>query len=295
MAEFQNEKGQIVTGCGPTSRRRIYLSHECCQPTDGFMESANPYASPQGGPLFHEPRPIRVPVTIADILRVATSLYFGNFPLIASITLLFWIPLELLQAYLDFFVLDPQNFAGSFQFQLLIQNVIGIIPEAGIMVVGAAALRGEEPTFPRTMTQAFESWPRMFVTRLTVSIAILLALVLFIVPGVYVAVRAAFAEQAAVIEHQGGMSAPGRSFALTRDSFWRTFGVLSIMGCYLVGAGILVNSFLAVLDHWLFSAALSLLVDLVAPWAVLLLVAAYWSRAHADTAVDVGSEGVSTF
>jgi hypothetical protein len=267
--------------------RRIVVEYTC--PTSvanqpptkqGLMEPANPYASPQGGTLIEGRRPIPIPTTIADTLRVATSLYIGNVLPIAGITLLFWVPLEFARAYLDFFVLDPENPASSFHFSVLIEHVIGIIPATGITAIGAAALKGEEPTLRLGIVQGFEAWPRVFVARLTVSVAILLAAVLFVIPGLYIAVRAAFAEQAALIENRGGMGAPGRSFELTRGNFWRTTGVLFFAYGYLWTVAILLEIPTQFFDHWLVSATLSVVIEMLAPWAILVLLTAYWSLAH---------------
>src|SRR5262249_7078319 len=126
-------------------------------------------------------------------------------------------------------------------------------------------------------------WPRMIGTRIVVSLITLLALVLFIVPAIYVGVRSLLAEPVAVIERLNGMTSMKRSFELTHGSFWRYFvlGTVSI-GFLLVvsvSAG-LPTAIFPEIDHWLLNAGLSLLVDLVAGWVELVFVAAYWASAR---------------
>src|SRR5262245_32583937 len=248
------------------------------------MEPINPYAAPQAGPLVDEHRQPAVPITLADTLRLGTSLYLANLLSISAITLAFWVPLELTQTYLTYFTLDPDDVGQSFRLTLLCEVVVGIIPESSIMAIAAAALRGQVPSFRLAFVAGFAAWPRVFVTRLTVSISIVLGMVLFIVPGLYIAVRTAVAEPAALIEHRGGMSAPGRSFELTQGRFWRTLGLLCIVYGFLVAVGFVFQIPQVFFDHWLLSAALAVVIDMLAAWAIVILVtaywASYWSSAH---------------
>ena len=245
------------------------------------MEPINPYAAPQSSAHEQHGQPPPAPVTLADTLRVATSLYTGNLLPILGITLTFWLPIELTQSYLAYFPLDPENPSEPTQVALLLQNVIGLIPVAGVMAIGAAALKGEPATYRVGFVEGFAAWPRMFVTRLTVSMAIVLAMILFIIPGIYVSVRTAFAEPAALIEHRGGMSAPGRSFELTKGRFWRTLGLLCIAYGYLFALAFLAEVPVHFFEHWLLEGGLAVLIDLLSGWAILVLVAAYWGLATA--------------
>lgn len=244
------------------------------------MEPVNPYESPQIGQLVDARRPSAIPETLADMVRLGTSLYIANFLPIAGIMLAFSVPMALTQAYADYFAFDPEDPGKSLRLTLLFQNVIGLIPQAGVMAIGAAALKGQQPTFLRGLVEGFAAWPRMFVTRLIVTISILLALVLFVIPGIYVGVRTAYSEPAALIEHRGGMSAPGRSFELTKGRFWQTFCLLCIVYGVVLCVGFSSEIPRMFFDHWLLSAASSVVIDLLSAWAMLVLVTAYHARAH---------------
>lgn len=59
---------------------------------------------------------------------------------------------------------------------------------------------------------------------------------LFILPGIWLAVRWAFAAQSVVVDDLRGVAALRRSASLVAGSWWRVFGILVLL--YLVGGGI---------------------------------------------------------
>ena len=244
------------------------------------MEPVNPYAAPQSGSPLEDGHAPTVPVGLADILRVATSVTLANFLSIVGIMLTFCLPIELVEAYLSYFPLELEETGNPFYRTVILKNVVGLIPETGVMAIAAAALEGRPGTYRLGFAAGFAAWPRVFVTRLTVTISILLALVVFVLPGIFVAVRTALAEPVALIENRGGMSAPGRSFELTRGRSWSMFALLCIAYGALYTLGYLTRIPLYFFDHWLLYATLSVGIDLFAAWVAVVLVAAYWSCVH---------------
>jgi hypothetical protein len=246
------------------------------------MEPINPYAAPQSGELVTQAEPPRVLLTLPDVLRAGTALYAEHFPAIALVTLIFWVPLEVAQAYLDWHVIEPDDAWSSFWLAMLIENVIGPIPTAGITAIGAAALRGERPTLGMAIIEGLAAWPRVFAARLIVSFVVLLGAFLCVIPGIYLAVRTLFAETVAVIERRDGLAAPGRSFELTERRFWHLLALVGTIAGFSFVAGMLMQLPTMFFEHWLASATLAIFIDLLAGWPVLLIVAAYWSIATAQ-------------
>jgi len=244
------------------------------------MENVNPYESPQMGDLMDKGHPPALPVTLADTLRLATSLYLAHLIPIAAITLLFWLPMELAESYLNYFVFDSGDTGKSFQLSILFQFVIGPIPDATIMAICHAALRGQQSTIRAALGEGFAAWPRMFATRLAVVVSVFLALVLFVIPGIYLATRFLLAGPVALAEHRGGISAPGRSFELTYGRFWQTLGTLCVVAVYSFGLGFISRIPFFFFDHWLLFAGISVLIDLLAAWVLVLVFTAYWSLAR---------------
>jgi len=244
------------------------------------VQPLNPYASPQ-----HPEGVLRaaiVPATLGEILLTGVSLYAANAPTVIGVTVAIWLPIEVLQSYYEYFVADSQNIGRSIRMSLWMENLIGVIPIAGVIAIGNAAMKGERPSIWFGLRSGLEAWPRMVGTRIVVGIITILALVLFIVPGIYVGVRAALAEPVAVIERLNGMTSMKRSFQLTQGDFWRYLflAVVSLGVVFLFGALTAIPATVfPEIDHWLLSASLSLLVDVISAWPVLVFVAAYWASA----------------
>jgi hypothetical protein len=70
----------------------------------------------------------------------------------------------------------------------------------------------------------------LMVAYIVLSIALPLAFIAIIIPGVFLAVKWSMTYAAIVAERAGPFSAMGRSWALTRGHWWRTFGTLVVLG-----------------------------------------------------------------
>jgi hypothetical protein len=243
------------------------------------MDSLNPYAAPPLERLVeHQPRPM---LTFTDVLRTGLSLYTTNFFPVVTVTFVVWIPLELLQSYMEHFVLDDDW--DAFRLSMLLDTLVGIIAAGSVIAIGAAAMKGERLPWWEALRQGFEAWPRMFWTRIVVGILLVLAFFAFILPFIYVGTRLALAESIAVIEGRSGMNAMRRSFELTTGAFWRYLGLTLITVVPVIVLGMVFQIPLALfpeINHWLLSAAISLILDLCMPWMALTFVAAYWASAH---------------
>jgi hypothetical protein len=246
------------------------------------MEPANPYASP------HEagagPPPPRPPDTFLEIIATGISLYIGNAPAIVVLVVLIMGPMELMQSYYDYFIRSATDIGGALGASFWIKNIIGILPTAGIVAIGDAAMRGQRPTVWFGLRAGLEAWPRMILTRIIVSLITLLGLVAFIIPGVYFGIRSGLAELVIVIERANSMPAIQRSFELTLGRFWCFFLLSSAVVAFMFVLGVLTqlpSELFPERDHWILTASLSLLVDVLAGLPVLVFVAGYWASAHA--------------
>ena len=105
--------------------------------------------------------------------------------------------------------------------------------------------QGGSPGARRAIVEGFEAFTPIFFAVLLAAAGIALGLLLFIVPGVYVAVRWFFVPQAVVIEGVTGPAALARSMEVTQGFWWRTF--LIALGANLAAAipGLLVSAPLA--------------------------------------------------
>jgi len=260
------------------------------------MNHTNPYASPT------EPETQLVPaapsVSFRGILNSGLRLYATNFSKIVVITLIVCTPLEFFQSYMDYFVIDADDFRSSFRLQRALHNFLGIIATAGVIAVCDAAMRGERLSALEGLSEGFSAWPRMFWSRLVSGLLILLAFLALIIPGIYFTFRLALVEPVAVIEHASGGDAIKRSYYLTNGRFWLMLGLLvsSYIVLGLFGMAVVAPTMIfAEIDHWLVNVATSLCINIVAQVIPSILVAAYFAclrdaEKASETMLAVGNQ-----
>jgi hypothetical protein len=106
---------------------------------------------------------------------------------------------------------------------------------------------GGSPSPRRAIVEGFEAFTPIFFAVLLAAAGIALGLLLFIVPGVYVAVRWFFVPQAVVIEGATGPAALARSMEVTQGFWWRTFGIALVANLAAAIPGLLLSAPLAAL------------------------------------------------
>lgn len=99
---------------------------------------------------------------------------------------------------------------------------------------------GGQPSAKRAIVEGFEAFTPIFFAVLLAAAGIALGLLLFVVPGVYVAVRWFFVPQAVVIEGAKGPHALVRSMEVTEGFWWRTFGIVLVANLAAAIPGVLL-------------------------------------------------------
>jgi hypothetical protein len=119
-----------------------------------------------------------------------------------------------------------------------------LVTSASIRVVSQAYL-GQDPSMSEALTFAFGKLGRTLNAGLSAGILAILAMLLFIIPGIVVACGLAVAVQAAVLEPlNSGSEGVGRSWSLTKGFKWKAFGlfcvVIVLFLLVILGIGIVV-------------------------------------------------------
>ena len=86
--------------------------------------------------------------------------------------------------------------------------------------------RGLAPGLAALLAMALRLWPSLALLTALSSLLILLGASLFILPGLWLMVRLAFADFLVVLQGFTPLAALGDSMALTRGQFWRLFTVV---------------------------------------------------------------------
>lgn len=190
---------------------------------------------------------------MGTLLTTAFAHYRQHFWLIASLTLVVWLPCDLIQSYLEYHVFDPEDTRASFKLSQFFSSFFGIIAVAGILQSLDLSAAGIRPTFAMAMGAGFSYWPRMWFANFLFGLAFIIGFLLLIVPAFILLIRCALLEQVVVRETVTGVTAIQRSFALTKGHFWKVCGwfFVASMIAFSVGFPLLFLTLIPVLDWWL--------------------------------------------
>lgn len=122
---------------------------------------------------------------------------------------------------------------------------------------------GRRPTLARSVPATLRVAPPVALVVALYTIAFALGTVALIVPGIWLSVRLYFGAQAVVVDGRRGVAALRHSSRIVRGQWWRTFGILLVVGFVSgllgLGLGLLVGGPLALLtDVGALAAALTI-------------------------------------
>lgn len=165
---------------------------------------------------------------------------------------------------------------------------------AAIARAAADVYLGNPISIGRTFRTALGLLPWILLVTILTSIATLLGLLLLVLPGIFIAVRLTVAPAALVVEGLRGTAPLGRSWQLTRGSFWRLLGLLIVSGLItaVVGAILGVPGELAVQalgpDAWPISGLVNAAATvLVTPFSMLVIVLYYFDQRIRKEGFDI--------
>jgi hypothetical protein len=108
---------------------------------------------------------------------------------------------------------------------------------------------GQRPSAGQVFVAGFEAFTPLFGAVVLAALGIALGFVVFILPGIYLAVRWYFVPQTVVIEGARGAGALSRSAQILRGRWWRTFGLVVLANIAIAIPGlILIVPFAAIAD-----------------------------------------------
>jgi hypothetical protein len=242
-----------------------------------FMQPINPYAPPE---IAQNVEPLPAGSGFGAVLNNGLRLFATNLLSIALITVIVWGPLEIFEAYMEYFVFDEDDFRSMLRLHQGLDSLFGIVVTAGVIELGAATIRGDRLSAGSGLSKGLAAWPRMFWTRLVSRLLLLIAFLALFLPFIYLVFRIAVIDQVAVLEHSSGGSCIKRTYELTTRKFWAMAGLTVLPYSFVMVFSIaLFVPFVLFpeIDHWLVSAAVSVVVDVLLQIPTLIMVAAYFS------------------
>ena len=196
---------------------------------------------------------------VGEVLRTAIGVYGQNLRALVILVLVTFAPLLVLMAFnpppdAPAMPLPPQDpeqtseflaalwptwkdFYTSFIWYWAVLGFCGFWLQGAVAYVVVRALRSNPPTVRQALWQSWRAIPCMFVAALLVTLATAFATLLFIVPGIIVALMLFVAIPVAVVERRYS-SALRRSYALTLGHKVPLFGLMILLFVFHTACGL---------------------------------------------------------
>ncbi len=206
--------GQLTAGAGVCPYCGGKLALDRVSPYGSDYDFENPYSPPRSAP-GDGLAPLAIPASFGGKMVMAFRLLFGQLFLFAALVLTIWLPGHLL---IDMAVArNPNQFDAStvVQLGLLVEFVFGPIYAAGIITALAARMCGEKTSYLEAMRAGLHHWGRLFGARVVAGLFVFLGLLVFIIPGLILAVRFMLIDEVVVVEGTGVTESRQRSSQLT--------------------------------------------------------------------------------
>ena len=186
---------------------------------------------------------------VGEVLRTAIGVYGQNLRTLVILVLVTFAPLLVLMAFnpppdAPAMPLPPQDpefiaafwpawkdFYTSFVWYWGVLGFCGFWLQGAVAYVVVRALRSNPPTVRQALWQSWRAIPCVFVVAVLMMLATAFATLLFIVPGIIVALMLFVAIPAAVVERRYG-SALRRSYALTLGHKVPLFGLMILLAVF---------------------------------------------------------------
>jgi hypothetical protein len=180
---------------------------------------------------------------IGEILSTGFQLYRRHWRTLLAIAAVVVVPITLLQYLFGDLVRTQgettrngvvETASWSVGIAALLAALAGIVMylalTGAITRAVAAEVAGEDPSVEQSYRFGFHRLGSVLLVSVLVGLAVIGGLILFIIPGIYIAIRLCVSIEALVVEGRRGTEAMGRSWALVGGHWWHAFGTLVVAG-----------------------------------------------------------------
>jgi hypothetical protein len=182
------------------------------------------------------------PMGIGEILSTAFQLYRRHWQTLLAIAAVVVVPLTLLQYLFGDLVRTQgettrngvvvETASWSVGIAGLLAALAGILMylvlTGAITRAVAAEVAGQDPSLEQSYRFGFHRLGSVLLVSVLVGLAVIGGLILFIIPGIYIAVRLCVTIEALVVEGRRGTEAMGRSWGLVGGHWWHAFFTLLV-------------------------------------------------------------------
>ncbi|HEY5893449.1 MAG TPA: hypothetical protein VIT91_09480 [Chthoniobacterales bacterium] len=223
------------------------------------------------------------------MINTGWQLYRAHFAVILGLVLAIELPCQLLLAYLGYHVFPKEDVAYTvynLQAAFILQAIFGIVVTGGILHALFVDRMERRAGFPECLSTGVTHWFQLFWTNLLFMGLIFLGTLMFVVPGIVVAIRLSLARTVVITEGKWGFEALKRSVELTASRSLKVvnLGLSLLLPLYAAGLGARMLLTNPTLDHWLVAAVLATLIQLAACFITVCFFALYETFANEEAA-----------
>lgn len=185
------------------------------------------------------------PREIRALLGIAVQIYLRHFPAVFAIAVAVVAPVQLIVSGIGMEDLTSGYREDPTTAETVLPSVVSFLVIAPLLAAATIhVLRrleaGEQPHAGHSIQSALDVFAPVFLAVVLAAAAIAAGLALFVVPGVFLAVRLYLVPQAVVVHGARGLDALRRSWELTRGSWWRTLAVVLLANLAVLLPALLV-------------------------------------------------------
>lgn len=222
---------------------------------------------------------------LGRMISDAWKYYWREFPNLAVILLLIWLPIELFTSYLSFHVYGEAGGAKVERAYRMLGFFFGVVSDGAIVSTVFASMLGKRSTPDETIHLSLSNWGQLLAGRFIAGLVILGGLILLIVPGLYCFVKLSFLDQVIINEKRSPKENLRRSFELTRGKLPHLIAIHIIY--VAIGAFGYISASFAVIalsndETWITEAFLSLVYDFAEAFGIVCMTIAYADLAGQD-------------
>jgi uncharacterized membrane protein len=172
---------------------------------------------------------------IGPVFSRAWSVYAGNFVKFSAIALVIALP-QLLSG-------DSKTAEGSAWtlVAFIVGMIVNTVGQAVILYGAFQAMRGRAMLIGEAVRRGLSRFWSIIGLAILASLGILVGMILFIVPGVMLAIRWSVALPTCVVENLGPLAAMRRSAELTRGHRWKIFGLFILIVVIIIIAAMIIG------------------------------------------------------
>jgi len=210
------------------------------------------FGPPRGWQRGHpvEPRAL----TLGDVIERAFTFYRLHWRALMGFVAILVVPVQFLDAYLNrnfpqkLFVGTQTTQSDNSNAVLISLAITGItlfvvqpLVNGGLARAVAWFHLGRTPTAGEILEGALQFLGPVLLVMILYALVVIGGFLLFIIPGIFFAIRFQFAVPAVVLEKERGTEAMRRSWRLTDRNFWRVFGILLVAGLLVAIAAAVIT------------------------------------------------------